>query len=106
MDNGFSVLMLIFGAALLLYALILSSGNPNFLPYRVQPTLQKADKPGQTKRLGRITAVVGLTPLIGGMAGLIGGNLCCLIVMAVVAGISIAAGIMKSRSKNDPSDEN
>ena len=32
MDNGFSILMLIFGAAVMLYAAILSSRNYKFLP--------------------------------------------------------------------------
>ena len=44
MDNGFSVLMLIFGIAILLYAAILSSGNHKLLPVTVQPSLRRTDK--------------------------------------------------------------
>lgn len=44
MENGFSVLMLIFGAAILLYAAMLSGGNHKLLPLRVQPSLQRKDK--------------------------------------------------------------
>ena len=48
MENGFSVLMLIFGAAILLYAAILSGGNDKLLPVRVQLTLKKRNKKGPT----------------------------------------------------------
>lgn len=44
MDNGFSILMLIFGAAVMLYAAILSSGNYKLLPLTVQPSLRRKDK--------------------------------------------------------------
>ena len=46
MDNGFSILMLIFGAAVMLYAAILSSGNYKLLPLTVYPSLRRKDKKG------------------------------------------------------------
>lgn len=58
MDNGFSILMLISGAAVMLYAAILSSGNYKLLPLTVQPSLRRKDKKGQTKHIAAVTAVV------------------------------------------------
>ena len=60
MDNGFSILMLIFGAAVMLYAAILSSGNYKLLPLTVQPSLRRKDKKGQTKHIAAVTAVVAV----------------------------------------------
>lgn len=99
MENGFSVLMLIFGAAILLYAAILSGGNDKLLPVRVQPTLKKRNKKGQTKHIAKITAVVGLSPLLGGLAGLWRGNLACLIGMGVTAVICIIIAVLRARGK-------
>jgi cyanate permease len=101
MENGFSVLMLIFGAALLLYAAVLSGGNHKLLPARVTPTLQRKDKKGQTKRIAAITAVVALSPVIGGLLGLWKGNTLCLIGMGATAAISIALAVIKKRSHRD-----
>ena len=70
MDNGFSVLMLIFGAALLLYAAVLSGGNHKLLPYRVEQTMRKTGRKKQTKLIAKITAIVALSPVIGGLLGL------------------------------------
>ena len=53
MDNGFSVLMLIFGAALLLYAAVLSGGNHKLLPYRVEQTMRKTGRKKQTKLIAK-----------------------------------------------------
>lgn len=58
MDNGFSILMLIFGAAVMLYAVILSSGNYKLLPLTVQPSLRRKDKKGQTKHMVMKSSVV------------------------------------------------
>lgn len=98
MENGFSVLMLIFGAALLLYAAILSGGNHKLLPGRVAPTLRQKDKKGQTKRIAAITAVVSLSPLTGGLLGLWKGNILCLIGMGAAAAASIVFAVLKKRS--------
>lgn len=99
MDNGFSVLMLIFGAALLLYAAVLSGGNHKLLPYRVEQTMRKTGRKKQTKLLAKITAIVALSPVIGGLLGLWKGNILCLIGMGVTAAVSIAAAILKKRSR-------
>ena len=100
MENGFSVLMLIFGTAILLYAAILSRGNYKLLPYRVQPSLRSKDKKGQTKHIAKISAIVGLSPLMGGLLGCWRGSpVICLIGMGVTAALSIAAAVLKKRGK-------
>ena len=99
MDNGFSVLVMIFGAAILLYAAMLSGGNYKLLPLKVQPTPRSKDKKGQTKHIAKMTAIVGLTPLIGGLAGFWRGNLACLIGMGVTAAVCIVIAVLKNRRK-------
>ncbi len=101
MENGFSVLMLIFGAALMLYAAVLSGGNYKLLPYNVEQTMRKYDRKKQTKRIAKITAVAALSPIIGGLLGLWKGNLLCLIGMGATAAVCIAAAILKKRSNRN-----
>ena len=95
--------MLIFGGALLLYAALLSSGNPNLLPYRVQPSLQQHDKKGQTRRIAKITAVCALTPLTGGLAGmLLVSNTACIIAGLLTAAVSVCTAILlHKRNRNN-----
>ena len=95
MDNGFSVLMLIFGAALLLYAGVLSTGNHKLLPYRVQPSLRRENKKGQTKHIAAVTAAVALPITLGGLAGSFFGNIPCLITMAVSAAVLITIAVIR-----------
>ena len=101
MENGFSVLMLIFGAALMLYAAVLSGGNYKLLPYNVEQTMRKYDRKKQTKRIAKITAVAALSPIIGGLLGLWKGNLLCLIGMGATAAVCIATAILKKRSNRN-----
>ena len=97
MEYGFSVLMLIFGAAILLYAAMLSGGN-----YKLLPSLRRTDKKGQTKHLAKVTAVVGLSPLIGGLLGWWReSNTVCLIGMGVTAAVCIVIAVLKKRRKTD-----
>ena len=101
MENGFSVLMLIFGAGILLYAAVLSGGNYKLLPYRVQPSLRRRGKKAQTKRIAKISAIVGLSPLTGGFAGLWRGNIACLITMGATAAVCSLIAVLKKRRKRD-----
>ena len=102
MEYGFSVLMLIFGAAIMLYAAMLSGGNYKLLPIRVQPSLRRTDKKGQTKHIAKVTAVVGLSPLIGGLIGWWRqSNTVCLIGMVVTAAVCIVIAVLKKRRKTD-----
>ncbi len=101
MENGFSVLMLIFGAAILLYAAMLSGGNHKLLPLRVQPSLQRKDKKGQTKRIAKISAIVALSPVVGGLLGLWRGNIACLIGMGATAVVCILIAVLRTRGKKN-----
>lgn len=105
MDNGFSVLMLIFGAAILLYAAALSSGNHKLLPARVQPTLRKTDKKGQTKHIAAVSAVVAVPITAGGLAGTFWGNTACLIVMGATAALLIVSAAVRRRNRPDSPEE-
>ena len=105
MDNGFSVLMLIFGAAILLYAAILSSGNYKLLPYKVQPSLRREDKKGQTKHIAAVTALVAVPILMGGLAGCFFGNVICLITMAVSTVLIILVAIIVHRNKSEKNED-
>ena len=97
MDNGFSILMLLFGAAILLYAALLSTGNEKLLPYRVQPSLRSTGKKEQVRHIAAVTALVAVPIVLGGIAGMIWGNLICLIVMGVSAVLLIAAALIKRK---------
>lgn len=99
MENGFAVLMLIFGTVVMIYAAILSGGNEKLLPIRVQPSLRRKDKKGQTKQIAKVLAVTALTPLIGGLLGLWRGNIACLIGMGCTAVVSVIAAILMKRRK-------
>lgn len=103
MDNYFSVFMLIFGAALLLYTAALSSGNHKLLPLQVQASLRNRDKKGQTRHIAAVTAVTSLPIVLGGFAGLLWGNTVCLITMGVSAVLLIVYAII--RKKNNPRPE-
>ena len=99
MENVFSILMLIFGAAILLYAAVLSSGNHKLLPYRVQPSLRNHDKKGQTRHIAKITAIVAIPIVLGGGAGTFFGNIGCLLVMGVSAVVLIAVAVILHKRK-------
>jgi len=105
MDNGFSVLMLIFGIAILLYCRALSSGNYKLLPLTVQPSLRKEDKEGQTKHIAAVTAAVAVPITAGGLAGLFWGNTACLIVMGAVAALLIVNAVIRRRKKKGGTDD-
>ncbi len=105
MDNGFSVLMLIFGGALLLYAALLAAtGDPKLLPYTVQPTLRRKDKKGQVRHIGKITAICAVPIICGGIAGTYAGNRECLIAGGITAAVLICAAILRSRSRKHQTD--
>ena len=98
MDNGFSILMLIFGIAILLYAAVLSSGNYKLLPIKVQPTLRSKDKKGQTMHIAAVSAVTAIPIALGGLAGFFLGNKACIITMLVSAAALIANAVIRHRN--------
>ena len=93
--------MLIFGAAVLLYAMILSSGNHNLLPMKIQPSLRNDDKKGQTKHIAAVTAVVAIPVILGGLAGLFMGNTACLIAMGISTVLLIIIAVIRHKNKPD-----
>ncbi len=108
-DNYFSLFMLIFGGALLLYAAALSSGNYKLLPLRVQVSQRSKNKKGQTRHIAAVTAVTALPIVLGGFVGWIWNNTVCLITMGVSAALLIAWAVIRHRcnaeKKRDDSDE-
>ncbi len=104
MDNGFSVLMLIFGVAVLLYAALLSTGDYKLLPMKVQPSLRSEDKKGQTKHIAAVTAVVAVPITIGGLAGLFWGNIACLIAMGVSAVLIIIYAVIRHKKRAEKNE--
>lgn len=105
MDNGFSVLMMIFGGAILFYAGLLTTGNPKLLPFTVQPTLRKKDKKSQVRHIAAITAAVGVPFLLGGFAGQFWGDLVCLIVMGALGVLLIIIALIPNKNKGGNPDE-
>ncbi len=69
-EQGFAILMLLFGGMILLYALILiATGDDTMIPrhYATRPK----DKKAYARRVGKITALVSLAPLLSGLTGLL-----------------------------------
>jgi hypothetical protein len=80
---------------------MLSGGNYKLLPLRVQPSLQRKDKKGQTKRIAKISAIVALSPVVGGLLGLWRGNIACLIGMGATAVVCIVIAVLRTRGKKN-----
>ena len=71
MRYTYAIVMAVVAGALLLYALLLQTGDKGAIPYRSRHTLPTKDTKGYIKRLGKILAVVALAPLVSALAGLI-----------------------------------
>lgn len=95
MEYGFSVLMLIFGGAILLYALLIGRGNPDLIPrmYAVKTTNLSAF----TKEFAKVLAIIGLSPVISGLTGLKYGNKAAAIALFVSLAIGITICWLKHR---------
>lgn len=73
MENGFSVLMLIFAGALLLYAGLLGlTGDMGLIPRGAAVPKQKNPK-AYARRLAKIIALVAAAPAFSGLIGLVTG---------------------------------
>ena len=71
MDNGFSILMFIFAAALLLYAVVLAiTKDYKMLPYRAQISVKPKDPKEYTLQLAKVVALVGLAMTAGALVAL------------------------------------
>ena len=71
MEYGYSVLMGIFAAALLLYAgLMALTKDYKILPFRSRAAVKPKDKKKYTVQLAKVIALVSLAPLLSALAGL------------------------------------
>ena len=71
MENGFSILMGIFSAALLLYAGLLAlTKEYKMLPYRSRQSVQPKDPKRYTTQLAKVIALVALAPALCALVGL------------------------------------
>ena len=70
MENGFSVLMLLFAAALLLYAGLLAlTKNYNMLPLRARTSVKPKNPKAYTVQLAKVVALVAAAPALCGVVG-------------------------------------
>lgn len=71
MDYGFTILMLIFSAAIQGYAAILAiTKNYDLLPRRAAIATNPKDKKKYTLQLAKVLALVGLVPALCGIVGI------------------------------------
>ena len=69
MDHGFSILMLIFAGALLLYAALLAiTKNYKMLPYRATVSVKPKNPRKYTVQLAKVVALVALAVAGGAVA--------------------------------------
>jgi len=70
-EQGFSILMFIFAAALLLYAVILAIRKDyNMLPYRATVSVKPKNPEEYTVQLAKVIALVGVAIALGAAAAL------------------------------------
>lgn len=103
MEYGFSILMFIFAAMLLLYALALyRSKDPKMIPRHYSA---KMLYPGQYARyVAKIVAVVALAPILSGVVGLFLQNWipAAVLVAGLVAAIWLGVRYVKYKDPLDP----
>lgn len=96
MEYGFPVLMLVFGAALLLYAL-----GVRHDPYMI-PRLYAAKITNLTayaKEFAKVLAIIALSPVISGIIGLLRGSKACAISLVVTMVLAILICWLKHRNR-------
>lgn len=99
---GFIILMLIFGAAILITALILSSGNYRLLPKRLRRA-KYSDTKAYTKGLAKVLAIVAFSPILCGLSGIIFKNNTIAFAVLIISFIVLL--IMGSRTMQPFYDE-
>ena len=71
MDNGFSILMLIFAGAILLYAALMAlTKDYNMLPLRAQVSVKPKNPKKYMTQLAKAVALVAVPVALGGLIGL------------------------------------
>jgi len=99
MDNGFSILMFIFAAALLLYAVVLViTKDYKMLPYRAQISVKPKDPKEYTLQLAKVVTLVGLAVAVGAVVALWNLLIGAIVVLTgVIAAIWAGTRIVKDR---------
>lgn len=70
MDNAYSILMLIFAGAILLYAGLLAlTKDYKMLPYHSRVSVKPKDPKRYALQLSKVIALVALSPAISGLVG-------------------------------------
>ncbi len=92
-EYGFAILMLIFGGALLFYALLMGIfKKKEFIPYRRRYAAKMDDEKEYMTKLAKILALVALAPIIGGLSALILPEWASAIIMVALFAILITIG--------------
>ena len=71
MENGLSILLLWFSAALFLYAGFTALTKTVIVPYRIRATMKIKNKPRYAVQFAKGMALVALSPLLAGGIGLL-----------------------------------
>ena len=87
MEYGFSILMLLFALALLIYAGWMAlTKNYDMLPARARVSVDPKDKKAYTKQLAKVIALVAAAPALSALVGL--WNLMAAVIV-LIAGIAV-----------------
>ena len=83
MEYGYSILMGIFSAALLVYALLMAlTKNYDMLPYRAQVSVRPEDPERYMTQLAKVVVLVALAPALSALAGLWNGFVAMIVLIA------------------------
>ena len=98
MEHGFSILMLIFAAALLLYAVILAiTKDYNMLPYRATVSVKPKNPKKYTVQLAKVIALVALAVAVGAGISFLNALAGAVVILAgVIAAIWAGTKIVKN----------
>ncbi len=99
MDNGFSIFMFIFAAALFLYAVILAiTKDYKMLPVRAQVPVKPKHPKAYTVQLAKVIALVSLAVAAGAGIGLWNQLIGAIVILAgVIAAIWAGTKIVKNK---------
>ena len=86
MEYGYSILMAIFGGALLLYAgLMALIKDYKMIPYRARVSVKPKNEKRYMVHLAKVVALTALSPLLSALAGL--WNMAAALIVLIGAGI-------------------
>lgn len=103
MEQGFPMLVLIFGGAVMLYALLIRIFGYGMIPrnWAVQPTNQDA----YARQFSKILAILALSPILSGLAGLRWGEGICGILLGVLSLGAIALCVLLFAPRKDDKEK-